>query len=160
VNTERKSQSVIFWDEDGVEVGNRFTSTILTALKASKCLVTIWSKTYFQSSWCVAEWRTFVERAQQEHLGADGLTVPVRLHDSEKFVKEFKALDFKNYNQSAPGWINTLNFVEFEQGVNELAARVYRVIQSAPEFRKEWTVIHPDQVQIDEEAFKGWAFRL
>ena len=150
----------IFWDEPGVEEGNRFTPIILKALKTSKCLVTIWVKPYFQSPWCVAEWRTFVERAKNENRDADGLTIPVRLHDSEKFAMEFKAFDFREFNHTAPYWVQTDKFLNFEKQVDNLAKRISDLVKSVPDFNINWEVVEPEAIQLDDEAFEGWAFHL
>src|ERR1035438_888841 len=52
----------IFFDREGIRVGDRWPDTIREALKTSKCMVGLWSPSYFQSHWCVSEWRSFLAR--------------------------------------------------------------------------------------------------
>jgi hypothetical protein len=150
----------IFWDEEGVEAGNRFTPTILNALKKSRCLICLWVKPYFQSPWCIAEWKTFVERAQRVNMDARGLTVPIRLRDSEEYTEEFKPLDFTEFNTTAPHWVQTEKYMSFQSAIDKLAERIVEIINSAPDFDLNWEVIHPDTITIDSKAFEGWAFHL
>ena len=71
----------IFWDNQGTEEGSRWKDTILGALQTSKCIIPIWNKPYFGSTWCVAEWQTFEERAKKADRQVKGLAVPIRFMD-------------------------------------------------------------------------------
>jgi hypothetical protein len=78
----------LFVDEDNIETGDRWPDSLRDALKASRCMVCVWSPSYFQSSWCVSEWRRFLARERRLNLHSHGLIAPLRFHDGEHFPEE------------------------------------------------------------------------
>src|SRR5436309_15438351 len=71
----------LFVDEDCIEVGDRWPEKLQQGLKLSRCMVCVWSPSYFQSSWCVSEWKSFLERERRTRIGPHGLIAPLRFHD-------------------------------------------------------------------------------
>src|SRR5262245_28914738 len=52
----------IFFDTEEIRTGLRWHQKLADALRGSKCIICVWSPAYFQSKWCVSEWKTFVQR--------------------------------------------------------------------------------------------------
>ncbi|WP_082152751.1 toll/interleukin-1 receptor domain-containing protein [Candidatus Rhodobacter oscarellae] len=135
-------QANIFLDTEDIQTGSRWRSRIAGALSESRCLVCIWSPMYFQSKWCVAEWRTFEER--EARLNCD-LVIPARFHDGRHYpqaAKDRQASDFRDFVSTVPTFWETRLAAEFEKRklrpfTEELAASV----RAAPEFSGDFPII-------------------
>ena len=81
-------EASIFVDEDCIETGEEWPTALAEALKHSRCMVCVWSPSYFQSAWCINEWRSFLQR--EAILGAPKfrLIAPMKFHDGEHFPEE------------------------------------------------------------------------
>src|ERR1035438_6726392 len=55
-------KAYFFFDEESIEVGDNWPEMIRDALLSAKCLLPVWSPEYFQSTWCVSEWKSFLTR--------------------------------------------------------------------------------------------------
>ena len=141
-------QAYIFLDTEDIKTGHRWRTKIAGALAESRCLVCIWSPMYFQSKWCVAEWRTFEERG--ETMNCD-LVVPARFHDGQHYpqaAKDRQTSDFRNFVSTVPTFWETRSAAEFESlklrpFTEELAASVL----AAPEFSIDFPLIEDPDVQ-------------
>jgi hypothetical protein len=151
----------VFWDETSVAEGQRWHSAILDALRHSCCLVPIWSKPYFGSPWCVAEWQTFLRRATLTQR--DELVVPVRFNDGEDFPPEAlaaKPFDFRDFAINAPAFVQSPRFLEYESALDRLAERLVEVLEAAPKCLLEWPVVDPGEVEIVDLQNGKWNFRF
>src|ERR1700692_597452 len=105
----------IFFDTEEIRTGMRWRAKISDALKVSKIIVCVWSPLYFQSAWCVSEWKTFAER---ERVSGRELIIPASYHDGNYFPAEARAkqiLDLSNYTSTASRFWETEIAVEFER---------------------------------------------
>jgi hypothetical protein len=140
--------SRIFWDERDVEVGTYWKPEILSALATSKCILPIWTRGYFYSCWCVAEWKTFCLRERQKRIG---LIVPVQWQDGKYYDKEAlkqTPADFREYATTARAFINSDLYMEYEHDLREVCRKVAERIEAAPEFDKKWPVVDPNTFEI------------
>jgi hypothetical protein len=154
---------VVFWDEDGLDNGDLWKPKIMHKLAGSRCIVTIWSKGYFLSPWCVAEWETFRRRGTMAKLQTTGLVVPIQWQDGDSYpdeAKAFKPADFRKYALTAAAFPGTTLFLEYEQDVQRLAISVAKKIEQSPNFDLSWNVVDPDTIHIDAAARNGWAHTL
>jgi len=60
LSEEMQRPVTIFADVDTIEIGDRWPDRLKEGLKLSRCMVGVWSPLYFQSSWCMSEWKTFL----------------------------------------------------------------------------------------------------
>src|SRR5215469_10892777 len=77
-----------FFDTEDIRTGARWQAKIASALTSSKTIVCVWSPLYFQSQWCLSEWRTFAKR---ETLCKKDLIAPASYHDGKYFPAEATA---------------------------------------------------------------------
>lgn len=134
----------MFRDVDSIDVGDRWPNKLKEGLKLSKCMVGVWSPLYFQSSWCVSEWRSFLQREKIVGLDSHGLIAPVRFHDGEHFPPEARAvqsLDFRPYASSLPAFWNSPRSLELEDQIKILASAVARILKTVPPFRTDWPIV-------------------
>src|SRR5258707_1116615 len=59
---------------NGIEPGGLWRNKLKEAIRRSKCMVGLWSPTYFKSAWCTTECSSFEAR---EHRATIPLIIPV-----------------------------------------------------------------------------------
>ncbi|HLK69015.1 MAG TPA: toll/interleukin-1 receptor domain-containing protein [Bryobacteraceae bacterium] len=138
----------IFFDRDSIEVGNRWPDELKNALRTSKCMVCVWSKPYFQSTWCVSEWQSFLAREKQLALGSHCLIAPLRFHDGDDFPDEARVVqweDVEPFANTLPAFWDSQRAIGLEDVLKRFAKRVARIIQEAPPFQENWPLVEvPD----------------
>jgi hypothetical protein len=138
----------VFYDEDDVDTGDLWAEKILNRLKTSKCIVPIWSRGYFSSRWCVAEWETFRLRTAALKMSTTGLVIPIRWQDGDLYPPQAQAIkpaDFRTY-----AYTTTVFPAEragaYEDDVKKLANLVAEKIESAPKYDATWPIVQPDDL--------------
>jgi len=143
----------IFFDLEDINVGARWKTKIVNALRSSKCLVAVWSPEYFRSRYCVAEWLTFDKRAK---LFDRELIAPASRVDGQFFPIDARALQiakFNDYALTATKFWETPYAAEFEiQLVKPFARDVAKLIQQAPDFVDDFPIVDID-TDLPETAF-------
>lgn len=89
-------QARIFWDRD-IEVGDIWPEKLRDAVQKSKCLVPVWSPSYFQSAWCLSEWQSFLAR-EKRFAVSPRLIAPVKYHDGEHFPEEARRVQWDDFS--------------------------------------------------------------
>ncbi len=146
----RPSPPRIFLDEQ-MEAGVHWPNALARALRRSRYMVAVWSVPYFESAWCMAEWRSMLLRMQLLGLGTEadpqGLVYPVVFADGEFFPEEARVWldkwDLSRWAVPFPGFRDTPVYHEFYHAVNALAARVAARLDAAPAWQPDWPVIRP-----------------
>jgi len=136
--------SGIFVDQSHIETGDRWPEVLRHALQHSRSMAAIWSPTYFQSPWCVSEWRSFLSREAMVGASSHGLIAPVRYHDGDFFpdeAKEVQQADFRDFSSTIPAFWDGNRAVEFEPALKAFAASLASVVRRAPPFRPDWPVV-------------------
>lgn len=144
----------IFYDETSVNDGEIIREKVLQALAKSACILTILSRAYFTSNWCLAEWKTFETRAEMEGLHKKGksLIVPVQWQDGKHYAEHVGASamqgrDFREFRLVGIGWHESRGYVDYQKSLNKLAKLVATLIENAPAFKDEWPVLGPEDVE-------------
>jgi hypothetical protein len=136
--------ALIFVDEDCIEIGQAWPSTLSDALRNSRCMVCVWSPTYFQSTWCMSEWRSFRQREEIEGQPRYRLIAPMKFHDGEHFPDEARStqwLDVSEYATTLPAFWTTSRALELESRLKAFAREVAQMIAEAPPFRPDWPLV-------------------
>lgn len=134
----------LFVDEESIETGDRWPEKMKKALRHSRCMVSVWSPSYFRSEWCVSEWRSFRERERRMNLRSHGLIAPMRFHDGEHFPEEARDVqwtDVAPYTSSVPAFWSSQRAIELEDILKVLARSVARIAQGAPPFEPDWPIV-------------------
>jgi hypothetical protein len=151
-----KGEARLFVDDESIETGARWPEKLRDALRLSKCMVCVWSPWYFQSSWCVSEWRSFLEREKRLNMTSHGLIAPMRFHDGEHFPDEARIVqctDVSPYTSTVPGFWTSGRALELEDQLKAVARSVAGMIRSAPPFEPDWPVynahgIEPGRIEL------------
>jgi hypothetical protein len=131
----------MFMDLEGLSTGDHWKSKLSHALKHSKCLVAVWSPEYFQSAYCLSEWKAFQDRAQIVGHENTALVAPIRFHDGEHFpleAREVHMADFREHTSIVEGFWTTSKAVELGDLIKRFAGDVARLVEKAPEFDPAW----------------------
>src|SRR6478609_65977 len=134
----------IFVDEACIEIGNDWPETLKLALKSSRCMVAVWSPSYFQSNWCVSEWKSFCAREEALNLQPNGLIAPLQFHDGEHFPPEARRVqcaDVRPYAVTVPAFWNSPKAIELEERLKSFATSVARIVRTAPPFNPDWPIV-------------------
>lgn len=137
-------EPAIFVDEDTIEAGDHWPERLRDGLAKSRCLLPVWTPSYFRSRWCVAEWRTMRRR---ESLTRKTAIVPVTFRDGDDFPNDAKSTQqhgFHDFAYTAPAFRNSSRFIDFENEVKKLSTRLRRVIDDAPPWESRWPVLEPE----------------
>jgi hypothetical protein len=145
-------QSVsVFIDTTNVEAGDTWPDSITEALLSARCLLAVWSTEYFQSQWCVREWRTFLAREQLiSARGATGckLIVPVTVQDGLKFPPEARRVqqvDISKYAATTNGFWETKRADDLEQKlISKVTPSLAKAVRQAPPFEPDWPLAPDD----------------
>lgn len=140
------SKDKLQMDKTGIEPGQAWRDALSDGLENSCCLLAICTPKYFQSEWCMTEWKTFEQRNDKEKKD---LIVPITLHDGEAFPgsgSKFQYANFNDYYIIGEGYTKTEPYVQFQKMVKELAVRVAKVVADAPA-HGVWSVSAPGIAQ-------------
>jgi hypothetical protein len=147
LSEEMQRAITMFVDVETLEIGSRWPDKLQAAIKVSRCMVSVWSPLYFQSSWCVSEWKSFLEREKRADIVSHGLIAPVCFHDGEHFPAEAKlvqSLDVRAYASALPAFWLSPRSLELEDRIKKLAGSVAKIIHAAPAFRPDWPIVEAD----------------
>jgi hypothetical protein len=136
----------IFMDREEIKTGQDWKDRLGIGLKHSKCLVPVWSPSYFQSPYCLSEWRAFQQR---ETIAARKLIAPIRYHDGDFFPAEARKVqmaDFRNLTSNVDPFWGTRRAVMVEDKIKLLAQDVATLVKQAPDFDSEWQTELVDDV--------------
>jgi hypothetical protein len=132
------SKARIFMDCEEIRTGQDWRDRLGFGLKHSKCLVPVWSPSYFQSPYCVSEWRAFHQR--QSDVGCN-LIAPIRYNDGNCFppdAKNAQMADFEKLTSNEAYFWNSDRALLLEDKIKLLAKDVATIVKNAPEFDLEW----------------------
>lgn len=136
---------IIFIDREGIKTGDTWPLRLKSALAQSKCLVGVWSPTYFDSEWCIKECSMMRNREQEEGYRTiqkpSGLILPINICDGQSFpdfAKQIQYKDFRDFAIVGKGFELTELYVQFQQNIRNWSADVAKAIQSAPKWKNKW----------------------
>ncbi len=144
LSEELNQKARLFLDETSIEVGDVWPDKIKDALKHSRCMVGVWSPTYFQSPWCVSEWKSFLEREKIVQLASHRLIAPLKFHDGEHFPAEAQHVQWQDVTQYAftvRAFWDSQKAMELEEKLKTFAHRLASIVREAPPFRQNWPIV-------------------
>ena len=142
-------KTAIFIDREGIQTGSAWPVKLQQALKRSRCLLPIWVPEYFRSDWCLAEWKTMMERERLLGLRTEqqpeGLIYPVVFFDGEHFPEEARntqQADLRDWNYPYPHFRDQPAYLDFDKQMQLLVKELAGMIGRAPAWQ-DWPVITP-----------------
>ncbi len=151
-----------FFDTDSIEVADHWPDRLREGLKASKCMIGIWSPSYFYGSrWCVSEWQSFLAREKMLNMGIGGLVAPITVNDGERFPQEAKNVQQENFNAyytPLRSFWESPDALEMNSRLKKFAEKVAKIIMNAPPFDPDWPIIETEPLK--PPAVKSHSWRL
>jgi hypothetical protein len=147
LSEEINREAILFVDEDCIETGDRWPQKLREALAASRCMVCVWSPSYFRSSWCVSEWASFRAREARLDLVSHGLIAPLKFHDGEHFPEEAREIEWTDvapWTSTVPAFWASSRALELEDALKGFARSVAGMIRRAPQFQADWPIVEQD----------------
>ena len=134
------------------EIGVRWPDNLARVLQRSRYMVAVWSVPYFQSAWCMAEWKTMLRRERLVGLGTKdnprGLVYPIVFADGDNFPEEARLVqarrDLRRWAVPLPGFRDTPAYIDFYQAVREVAETLAVRLDHVPPWQPNWPVIRPN----------------
>ena len=135
----------IFHDRDGISTGDSWPERLKNAIAHSRCMVAVWSPSYFNSEWCMNECAVMLNR--EKRLGyrtsttPNGLIVPICVFDGQhfpEFAKEIQYGDCRDYARVGEGFKKTTRYIEFQDHLVGWTRDIVESINAAPEWAEEW----------------------
>lgn len=140
--------------DTGIPHGSHWPEALRKALLHSKIMVAVLTPPYWESSWCMAEWKSM--RAREKKLGLtgverpQGLIYPILYSDSDNFPEEGLELawwDFKQLAVPEPAFQESRAWPDFHWKVNALVQDIVQLLPQVPEWRPDWPIAErPDPV--------------
>lgn len=135
----------IFLDRYEIRTGDDWRNRLRNSLVYSRCLVGIFTRTYFASEWCRRECAVMLHRERQYQFRSlhnpNGLILGVQAHDGEFYpdiVTSIQQSDFRRLVRLGEGFKRTEKYVELQDKIQYLAADVALSARSAPPWKPEW----------------------
>ena len=144
LSEELAREASLFVDEDSIEVGTRWPEKLKEGLRLSRCMVAVWSPSYFQSDWCLSEWTSFREREKRLDMRSHGLIAPMRFHDGEHFPQDARNVEWADvapYAYTVQAFWTSQRAIELEDVLKAFAKSVAGIIKTAPPFQPDWPVV-------------------
>lgn len=140
----------IFFDARELKPGQNWEEKIISSHLGSCCLVPIWLPPYFQSKWCMAEWKNMQKREQEinQREGRVVLLVYPIVFAGGKSLPEHASktqfVDLSMFRSNAKAFRDSRDFLEFEKKMIAIADDLYeRIIKPAPNWSADWTFEKP-----------------
>jgi hypothetical protein len=134
----------MFFDRKNIKSGVQWKKELGKGLLRSKCMLAILSSEYFQSSWCLAEWRTFLARQQ---ITESPLIVPIKYTEEDWFPEEaqdIEWLDLADLTGTTEAFWKTERADKLDQKLKEFAPALANIIEAAPSFQADWPIREPE----------------
>jgi hypothetical protein len=135
----------IFKDTKDIEAGSSWPQRLKNALAHSKCMVSIFSPSYFRSRWCMKEFTVMYYRQKQlGYLTVDkptGLIFPVNIFDGEHFpdyARELQMLNCVDFNLVGDFVKKSQVYLDIQKALQEWVYDVAKAINEAPVWDGAW----------------------
>lgn len=147
---DQMSEAPRVYVDNSMERGTHWPSNLRKALLHSKVIVPLLTPPYFESQWCVAEFKSMVER--QKSLGLGGvetpqtLIFPILYSDSDNFPpygREFSWSDFKQFAYPDLSYQQTHDYSKFHGEVVKFAGDLAALLRQVPDWRPDWPIADP-----------------
>jgi hypothetical protein len=137
----------VFFDRSGISPADAFPSKLKRALATSRCMVAVWTPSYFYDSpWCRMELTLMLLRETKLRrttvVNPAGLIAPITLHDGRSFPDEVRKnrnpVDWSAFAYDGDGFKQTVEYVRFQQALKAWVPQVAALVKSAPDWENGW----------------------
>lgn len=129
----------IFVDKEGTQEGQYWKIKIPKELKRSRIMIAVLIPDYFNSDWCMSEWKSFAKREEvfREELSLEdeqSLIFTVTYGDGKhfpEFAKEMQShQDYSMYTSMLPAFDYSSGALDFENKVQRYAETLAEILEN------------------------------
>lgn len=135
---------VVFRDRATVPIGQDWPEMLEHALRASRVIVTLWSRQYFSSEWCRRELSFMLARANEFKVRGvfNRIILPATIHDGNKFPPFLSALQALNLSEYADPFMTERSVLreKLSAKIQELSRDAASAIETVPNDSFQWNV--------------------
>lgn len=145
IKMELDRTPTIFVDTQ-LEIGSEWPISLGKALGSSRIIVPLWTKTFFNSSWCTSEVAHMWEREKKAGFRTfdkpGGLIFPAIIHDGEALPVDFTSIQRIEIQDcySVRMSVNSSKAEILEDKLRPLAIFITEAIRTAPPWQEEWGI--------------------
>jgi hypothetical protein len=146
---------VVFKDRATMSIGQNWHEMLEHALRASRVMVTLWSRQYFSSEWCCRELSFMLARANEFKTRGvfDRIILPVTIHDGKKFPLFLSELQALNLSEYADPFMTERSVLreKLSAKVRELSRDAAAAIETVPNGSFRWDVCYVSHLAMFSE---------
>jgi hypothetical protein len=135
---------VVFKDWAAMSIGQNWPEMLEHALRASRVMVTLWSRQYFSSEWCCRELSFMLARAKEFKVRGtfDRIILPAIIHDGNKFPPFLSALQALNLSEYADPFMTRQSLLreKLSAEMQEFSRDAASAIERVPNDSFRWDV--------------------
>lgn len=146
---------VVFKDRATLSIGQDWHEMLEDALRASRVMITLWSRQYFSSEWCRRELSFMLARANEfKGRGAfNRIILPATIHDGNRFPPSLSVLQALNLSEYADPFMTERSVLREKlsgkiQGLSRDAASA---IETVPNDSFQWNVHYTSHLAMFSE---------
>lgn len=138
----------IFFDEE-MDNGGVLSARLKHGLRASRCMICLWTAQYFESGWCDAEWRSMYQRERDFQLGVDGpgLVYPIRCggnredHNGPAAKDILCKHDFRQFTRLRQGQIGLQRWLQMSDAIAEVCTDMQTWLGRTPDWQADFPLV-------------------
>ncbi|MGO6681286.1 toll/interleukin-1 receptor domain-containing protein [Rhizobium leguminosarum] len=118
----------------GIEPGEKWQKSLITGITKSRCMIALYTPTYFHSKWCLAELQAFEERAA---ITGNNVIIPISIFSQKDLpasARNRQMFSLDDYVIDGPSFHASKLFPEFLAQLKLIAQKVAEAVCNAPEF--------------------------
>lgn len=140
----------IFVDYE-IDTGDSWPLRLAKEHSQSRILVALWTPSYFNSNWCMAELTLMYARENEcgyrTRHQPEGLIVPATLHDGDRFPNKAKQIGWVNFQDCAHVWVaeGSETKEKLSRKICDWMPNVASAIKHVPDYNPDWIDIAYDK---------------
>lgn len=147
---------VVFKDRTIMSIGQNWHEMLEHALRASRVMVTLWSRQYFSSEWCRRELSFMLARADEFKARGvfDRIILPATIHDGNRFPPFLSELQALNLSEYADPFMTEHSILRerLSAKIRELSRDAASAIETVPNDSFQWNVHYVSHLAMFSEV--------
>lgn len=151
----------LFFDRTSIPSGSYWENRLREGLDKSPILIAFFSQAYFQSEYCCAELRTFIQREDQLELERGTLIQAASVTDVEYFpdwARMIQVDDFQKHYLLLPTFWESQSGLDYDRALKAFAERSVRRIANihaaGADYRADFPKLAPRPIDVDTSPLR------
>jgi len=135
----------IFIDVSEIKSGDSWPEKLKQAIACSKCMIAIWTPSYFRSDYCKNECGAMLYREKmmgyRTEKNPNGLVFPINLYDGDFFPAIAQKVNWflcHEYFRIARAFVDSGRYLIFQDEMANWIQDIVHAINNAPDWNNQW----------------------